>query len=52
MGLQHLQGGIATDATGPVQVAAAAARVTLSAAPTQGKVRLVAWQLQFAPPTT
>lgn len=49
VGLQHLKGSVATDATGPVQVAAAAARVTLSAAPTQGKIRLVAWQLQFAP---
>lgn len=52
LGLNHLQGGVATDATGPVQFTAAKIRTTANVTPGAGKVRLVTLALVFTPPTS
>ncbi len=52
VGLQAMQGGVATDATGPVQTAAAAVRITTDATPSAGVVRLQVWALVFSAPTS
>jgi hypothetical protein len=52
-GLNHWQGGVSTDATGPVQVAAAKLRVTCAGGnPGAGKVRVTVYYLPFVAPTT
>lgn len=53
IGLRHYQGSIATDATGPVQTAAAPVRVTTTGAlPTAGTVRITVYYRTFTAPTT
>lgn len=52
VGLRHQQGSISTDATGPVQTAAAKLRITLNAAPGAGAVRVTVFYRQFTPPTS
>lgn len=52
-GLAHWQGGVSTDATGPVQVAAAKLRVTCAGGnPGAGKVRVTVFYIPFTAPTT
>lgn len=51
VGLAHMQGGISTDATGPVQVSATTVRVTTTGTPGAGAIRLVAFYEQFTAPT-
>lgn len=55
-GLSHMQGGITTDATGPVQVIAAAVRLTLTGGadntPSAGAVRVTIHYIQLVPPTS
>ena len=53
VGLLHRQGGISTDATGPVQTAAAKLRVTCTGAnPGAGVIRVTVFYSQFVPPTS
>jgi hypothetical protein len=53
VGLLHMAGGISTDATGPVQVAAAKARVTVAGGiPDTGKCRVSVFALEFTPATS
>jgi hypothetical protein len=51
--LQMWQGGVATDAAGPVQYTTAKLRITaLGGTPTAGKVRVVVYYIQFTAPTS
>jgi hypothetical protein len=51
--LQMWQGGVATDAAGPVQYTAAKLRITtIGGTPTAGKVRVVVYYRQFTAPTS
>lgn len=52
IGLLHQQGAIATDALGPVQVAAAKLRITLNANPGAGIVDVTTFYHQFVAPTS
>lgn len=52
VGLAHLQGGVSTDATGPVQTAAAKLRVTCTGTPGAGKVRVTVFYLVSVAPTS
>jgi hypothetical protein len=53
VGLAHQQGSVATDATGPVQIAAAKLRITCSGAnPGAGAVRVTVTYLELTPPTS
>ena len=53
VGLLHRHGGISTDATGPVQIAAAKLRITCADAnPGAGVVRVTVFYSQFVPPTS
>lgn len=52
VGLAHQQGGISTNATGPVQSAAAKVRVTTTGTPGAGKIRVTVWFRQFVAPTS
>lgn len=51
IGLAHRQGGISTDATGPVQIAAAKLRITTTGTPGAGKVRVAVFYRQLVAPT-
>lgn len=51
IGLAHMQGGISTDAAGPVQTAAAKVRITVNANPGAGAVRVTVMGRTFAAPT-
>jgi len=51
LGLAHHQGGISTDATGPVQTAAAKLRITLNTTPGAGVVKCVTNWGRFAAPS-
>ena len=52
IGLKHQQGSIATDATGPVQTAAAKVRVTTVGTPGAGAIRITVFYRQFVAPTS
>jgi hypothetical protein len=52
VGLVHLQGGIASDATGPVNVTADKVGITLDAAAGSGSLRVTAFYRQFIAPTS
>lgn len=52
IGMQHMQGSVATDAAGMVQTAAAKLRVTTNANPGAGVIRIVVNYVQFVAPTT
>lgn len=53
VGLNHLQGSIATDATGPVNIGSSRAlRITLNNAPTQGKIRIYTSTMTVIAPTS
>lgn len=51
-GLAHWQGGISTDAAGPVQTSAAKVRITVNANPAAGAVRVVVFYHQVTAPTS
>lgn len=50
LGGEHLQGGVASNAAGSWQAAAAKARITCIGQPTGGKIRLEIWYRQFTAP--
>ena len=52
VGLQHLQGSVATDAAGPVQTAAAKVRITTTGTPGAGAVRITVFYKTFGAPTS
>jgi hypothetical protein len=52
IGLRHQQGGIATDAAGPVQTSAAKVRITLDTNPGAGAVRVTVFWRTFIAPTS
>ncbi len=52
IGLLHMQGGISTDATGPVQTSAAKLRITTSGTPAAGKVRVTVFYTRFSAPSS
>ncbi len=56
VGLEHLKGGVSTDATGPTQTAAAKLRVTMTGGadniPTAGAIRVHVYALVFTAPTS
>lgn len=52
IGMAHRQGGISTDAAGPVQTAAAKLRVTTTGTPGAGKIRVTTFYRQFVAPTS
>jgi hypothetical protein len=52
VGLLHRQGSISTDATGPVQTAAAKIRITTNANAGAGKIRVQIYYRQYVAPTT
>jgi len=52
VGLQHMQGSVATDAAGPVQVSAAKIRVTCDLTAGAGAIRIQVWYRQFTAPTS
>lgn len=51
IGWEHRDGGVSSDAAGPVQRAAAALRITTNANPGAGAVRVQVWYRQFVAPT-
>lgn len=51
-GLAHWQGGISTDAAGPVQTSAAKVRITVNANPGAGACRVVVFYHQVTAPTS
>jgi len=52
VGLDQMQGSIATDAAGPVQTTAASVRITTNANPGAGVIRITIHYLQFIAPTS
>jgi hypothetical protein len=52
VGFNHLQGSVATDAAGPVQLTDAKVRLTANAIPTGGSIRLVTLAFIAVPPTS
>lgn len=50
IGLQHQQGSVATDAAGPVQLAAAPVRITTTGIPGAGQVRVTVFYRTFVAP--
>lgn len=52
IGLNHQQGSISTDATGPVQLVAAPVRITLNTNPGAGVVRVTVFYRQLVAPTS
>ena len=52
VGLNQMQGGVTTNAAGPVQTAAAKVRITLNANPGAGQIRVTVFYRQFIPPTS
>jgi hypothetical protein len=52
IGLRHQQGSITTDATGPVQTAAAQLRITTTGTPGAGVIRVTVFYRQFVAPTS
>jgi hypothetical protein len=52
VGLNHQQGGVSTNAAGPVQTAAAKVRITLDQIPDAGAVRITVFYRQFVAPTS
>lgn len=52
VGVNQLQGGITTDATGPVNFTARKLRLTANATPTQGKVFAIVHFIPLSPPTS
>ena len=51
-GLNHMKGGVATDAAGPTQIAAAKIRITTDANPGAGSVRVTVFYRQYIAPTS
>lgn len=51
IGTAAMEGGVATDATGPTQTAAAAMRITANATPGAGKILVTVYYLKFTAPT-
>lgn len=51
VGMNHLKGGVSTDATGPTQTSAAVVRITTTGTPGAGAIRVVVWVLEFVAPT-
>ena len=52
VGLKHQQGSISTDATGPVQTAAAKVRITCNTTPGAGVVRITVFYRTFTSPSS
>jgi hypothetical protein len=52
IGLNHQKGGVSTDATGPVQAAAAKLRITTTGTPGAGVIRVTVFYRQFVAPTS
>lgn len=52
VGLNQMQGGVSTNAAGPVQSSAAKVRITLDQTPGQGAVRITVFYIGFAAPTS
>lgn len=52
VGLNHQKGGVATDAAGPTQTAAAKVRITTTGTPGAGKVRVSVFYRTFIAPTS
>jgi len=52
VGLLHMQGGITTDAAGPVQITTAKVRVTCNTTPGAGVIRLTVFYRTLTPPTS
>lgn len=52
VGLNHLQGGVATDGAGPVQIAAAKLRIVTTGTPGAGVIRVTVTYLSLTPPTS
>ncbi len=52
VGLNHQKGGVATDAAGPTQAAAAKVRVTTTGTPGAGKIRVTVFYRKFIAPTS
>jgi hypothetical protein len=52
VGLNQMQGGVSTNAAGPVQSTAAKVRITLDQTPGQGAVRITVFWRQFTAPTS
>lgn len=51
VGLAAMQGGVSTNAAGPVQTTAATVRITCNATPSAGVVRVTVFYRQYVPPT-
>lgn len=52
VGLNHLKGGVSTDAAGPVQTSAAQLRITTTGTPSAGVIRVTVVYLDTTPPTS
>lgn len=52
VGLNHQQGSVSTDATGPVQVSATTLRITTTGTPGAGAIRCTTFYTQFTAPTS
>lgn len=52
VGLNHQQGSVTTDATGPVQTTAAKVRITTTGTPSAGAIRLTSYWSCFVAPTS
>ncbi len=52
VGLNHWQGGVSTDAAGPVQLANAKVRITTTGTPSAGAIRVTVFYRQFFAPTS
>ncbi len=52
IGLRHMQGGVVSDATGPVQTTAAKLRITTTGTPAAGVIRVTVVYLGTTPPTS
>lgn len=52
VGLNQMQGGVSTNAAGPVQTSAAKVRITLDQTPGQGAVRITVYWRMFTAPTS
>ena len=52
VGVAHRQGSVATDAAGPVQIAAAKLRITTTGTPGAGVIRVTVFYEELTPPTS
>lgn len=50
-GVEAMEGGVSTDATGPYHASAAAIRITCNATPSAGALMVQCWYIQFTAPS-